>query len=78
MLSVILPYFDRVNSNQDIVKEFGKGRMLATSRTAKLVLLGELKMIKEAKVEYEMLLTAVRDSGFKEIIVELGIKYNLI
>jgi hypothetical protein len=77
LLTVILPYFESINSNEDILNELDKGTALTVAPITKLILLGELNMLEEAQFEYRKLLEETHNSHFQSTIKEFGRKYHL-
>jgi Domain of unknown function (DUF4304) len=73
---VILPYFDAINSNEDLLWQLDCGAW-PESPVAKLVILAELKSLGKAKEELERLLLGNPRPNLKSIIIETGKRYGL-
>ncbi|MGN8069710.1 DUF4304 domain-containing protein [Mucilaginibacter sp. 22184] len=77
LLEFILPFFNRINTNDDILTELEIGRPYDIPFWGKLVMYAELKKFKEAQAEYTRLFSKQGPDGPNSIIVALGKKYNL-
>lgn len=73
----ILPYFDRLNSNEKMLEELDKADMKITP-LGKLIVYGEFKQFDRAKREYEGLLNNKTNPHFLMTVKEYGQKYGLV
>ncbi|WP_448702357.1 DUF4304 domain-containing protein [Mucilaginibacter sp. AW1-3] len=75
LVNVILPYFNRINSTEDIIAEFGNERTNSHSTVAKLMILGELGLVKRAQEELVRLI----NKGYvnNDTVLEYCNKYKL-
>ncbi|WP_295653128.1 DUF4304 domain-containing protein [uncultured Mucilaginibacter sp.] len=72
---VILPYFDKINSNDDILIELDKGRI---APTLKLFFLCVLNRFAEAQIEYNRLHNETTNQTTLRYLIDLSKKYNLV
>ncbi len=72
----ILPYFDRLNSTEEMLEELDKSNMMITP-LGKLIVYGEFKQFGKAKREYEALLSNKINPYFLLTVKEYGQKYEL-
>jgi len=72
----ILPYFDRLNNSEKMLKELEKADMMMTP-LGKLIIYGELKQFDKAKREYEGLLNNKTNPHFLMTVKEYGQRYEL-
>ena len=75
--SVILPYFNSVNSNEDLLREINEGNALSLSPIAKLFMLGKLKRYGEFNFEYKQLLNRTTMNSLEEAIKEIADRFNI-
>jgi len=72
----ILPYFDRLNNTEKLLKELEKPDMMM-SPLGKLIVYGEFKQFDKAKLEYQRLLKNKTNQHFLIKVKEYGQKYEL-
>jgi len=73
----ILPYFDKLNSTEKMLKELDSTSMILTPYR-KLIVYGEFKQFEKAKREYERLLNDMKNTDFLMTVKEYAQKYGLI
>jgi hypothetical protein len=74
---IILPFFDTINSNEELLSAL-KSLKYPAMRYAGLIVLAELKRIDEAKAELDSLIAKDLPRGLIRFIKELGVHYGLI
>jgi hypothetical protein len=77
LTSVLLPYFNNINSDEDILREIEKGNALALSTVAKLFMLGKLNRCEDFKLEYKQLLNRTTINSIEESLKALAITFNI-
>ncbi len=77
LIEFILPYFNKVNSIDQMLKELDEEHIIITP-LAKLILYGELKHLDKAQREYDKLLKETTHLNFLAKLKEYGQKYGLV